>query len=394
MADKKKKYPLELSTMPGFAGSSAYYLRYEDPHNNKELVSKEANDYWGNVDLYLGGSEHATGHLIYSRFWNKFLYDLRLIKDDEPFKKLINQGMIQGRSNFVYRIKNTNTFVSYNIKDQYDTTEIHVDVNIVSNDILDLDKFRIWRPEFANAEFILEDGKYICGWAIEKMSKSMFNVVNPDDLVEKYGADTLRLYEMFLGPLELSKPWDTNGIEGVFRFIRKFWKLFHNTENQWNVTDNEPTEKEYKILHKTIKKVEEDNERFSFNTAVSAFMICCNELTELKCNKKAILEPLTIILSAYAPHICEELWHQLGHEDSIAFASFPKYDEKYLLENSINYPISFNGKTRFQKELPLNITAKEVENIVLQEPETQKWLNGKTPKKVIFVQGKIVNIVI
>lgn len=389
-----KGYPMEASTMPGFAGSSGYYLRYMDPHNEKEYFSKEANGYWQNVDLYVGGAEHATGHLIYSRFWNKFLFDIGLTCKDEPFEKLINQGMIQGRSNFVYRIVGTNKFVSLGLKDQYETTPIHVDVNLVKNDILDTELFKQWMPDFANAEFILEDDKYICGWEVEKMSKSKFNVQNPDDLVEKYGADTLRMYEMFLGPIELAKPWDTNGIEGVFRFMKKFWKLFHDNDNQFNVSDEEATKAELKVLHKTIKKIEEDNERFSFNTAVSGFMICVNELNELKCNKRQILEPLTILLSAYAPHISEELWHLLGHETSVVDATFPQFNEEYLKETSFNYPISFNGKTRFQREFPLDMTPKDIEAAIMADEEAQKWIEDRTPKKVIIVPKKIVNIVL
>lgn len=387
-----KGYPMEASTMPGFAGSSGYYLRYMDPHNGNEYFSKEANEYWQNVDLYVGGAEHATGHLIYSRFWNKFLFDLGLACKDEPFEKLINQGMIQGRSNFVYRIVGTNKFVSLGLKDQYETTPIHVDINLVKNDILDTELFKQWMPDFANAEFILEDDKYICGWEVEKMSKSKFNVQNPDDLVEKYGADTLRMYEMFLGPIELAKPWDTNGIEGVFRFMKKFWKLFHDNDNQFNVVDDEPSKAEFKVLHKTIKKIEDDNERFSFNTAVSGFMICVNELNDLKCNKRQILEPLTILLSAYAPHIAEELWHLLGHETSVVDAAFPQFNEEYLKETSFNYPISFNGKTRFQREFPLDMTPKDIEAAILADEEAQKWIEGRTPKKVIIVPKKIVNI--
>ena len=320
----KEGYPYETSTMPGFAGSSGYYLRYMDPNNDNEYFSKEANQYWQDVDLYLGGSEHATGHLIYSRFWNKFLFDIGLVCKDEPYKKLINQGMIQGRSNLVYRIKNTNTFVSYNLKKDYEVTEMHVDVNIVENDVLNLDAFKTWRPDLADAEFIFEEGKYICGSAVEKMSKSFHNVVNPDDFITHYGADTLRLYEMFLGPLEQSKPWDTNGIEGVFRFIRKFWRLFHNRENEFSVTGEEPTKEELKILHKTIKKTQDDIERFSFNTAVSNFMICVNELSELKCSKRAILEPLVILIAPYAPHMAEELWEQFGHSDSYNICCFSR----------------------------------------------------------------------
>ena len=386
-------YQLELNTMPGFAGSSAYYLRYMDPRNNDALVSTEANEYWQNVDLYIGGTEHATGHLIYSRFWNKFLFDLGLICKDEPFQKLINQGMIQGRSNFVYRVVGTNKFVSLGLKDQYKTQEIHVDVNIVSNDILDLDKFRAWMPDFANAEFILEDGKYICGWAVEKMSKSMFNVVNPDDIVENYGADTLRLYEMFLGPLEQSKPWDTNGIDGVHRFLKRLWGLFYKGDDV-NVSDAEPTAEEYKTLHKTIKKVTSDIEHFSFNTAISAFMICVNELNSAKCNKRAILEPLVVLLAPFAPHIAEELYHVLGNETTVCDAAFPKHDEKYLAENTVKYPISFNGKVRFTLELAADLNPKQVEEIALADEQTAKYLDGKSIKKVIVVPKKIVNIVI
>lgn len=386
-------YPLELNTMPGFAGSSAYYLRYMDPRNNEALVSQEANEYWQNVDLYIGGTEHATGHLIYSRFWNKFLFDLGLICKDEPFQKLINQGMIQGRSNFVYRVIGTNQFVSYGLKDQYKTQEIHVDVNIVSNDILDLDKFRAWMPDFANAEFILEDGKYICGWAVEKMSKSMFNVVNPDDIVENYGADTLRLYEMFLGPLEQSKPWDTNGIDGVHRFLKRLWGLFYKGD-ETNISDAEPTAEEYKTLHKTIKKVTSDIENFSFNTAISAFMICVNELNSAKCNKRAILEPLVVLLAPFAPHVAEELYHVLGNEGTVCDAAFPKHDEKYLAENTVKYPISFNGKVRFTLELAADLNPKQVEEIALANEQTAKYLDGKAIKKVIVVPKKIVNIVI
>ena len=394
MEDKKKKYPLELNTMPGFAGSSAYYLRYQDPHNDDALVSPEANEYWQNVDLYVGGTEHATGHLIYSRFWNKFLFDLGLIVKDEPFQKLINQGMIQGRSNFVYRIKGTNTFVSCGLKDKYETTEIHVDVNIVKNDILDIEKFKQWMPDFNNAEFILEDGKYICGYAAEKMSKSFYNVVNPDVIVENYGADTLRMYEMFLGPIEQSKPWDTNGIDGVHRFLRRFWSLFFDKEGNFCTTNEKANNQELKCLHKTIKKIQTDIENFSFNTSVSAFMICVNELMSMQCNKREILEPLVIIISPFAPHIAEELWHLLGHETSVCDAHFPDYDEQFLIENSFEYPVSFNGKMRFKKQFPLTFTAKEIEDAILADNLTQKWLEGKTPKKIIVVVGKIVNIVI
>ncbi len=386
-------YPLELNTMPGFAGSSAYYLRYMDPHNDEALVSREANEYWRNVDLYLGGAEHATGHLIYSRFWNHFLYDLGYVCEPEPFKKLINQGMIQGRSNFVYRIQGTNTFVSCGLKNQYDTTEIHVNVNIVHNDVLDLEAFKNWMPEFADAEFILEDGKYICGWAVEKMSKSMFNVVNPDDIIEEFGADTLRLYEMFLGPLEAHKPWDTQGIDGVFKFLKKFWRLYVN-DDQLIVTDEEPTKEELKVLHKTIKKIESDIENFSFNTSVPAFMIATNELTALKCNKKAVLEPLIVTLAPYAPHIAEELWHRLGHAGSVNETVFPKWEEKYLTEDSFDYPVSFNGKVRFKLNMSLTATNSDIEAAVLAAPETAKYLDGKPVKKMIIVPKKIINIVI
>ena len=392
--DNKTICPLELCTMPGFAGSSAYYLRYMDPHNNEGLVDKQVNEYWRNVDLYIGGTEHATGHLIYSRFWNKFLYDMGTICEDEPFRKLINQGMIQGRSNFVYRIKDTNTFVSLNLKDQYEVTPIHVDVNIVSNDILDVEAFKNWRPEYHNAEFILEDGKYICGWAVEKMSKSMFNVVNPDMIVDKYGADTLRLYEMFLGPLEQSKPWDTNGIDGVHRFLKKLWALFYGNTESLQITDTEPTAEELKSLHKLIKKVTFDIEHFSYNTSISAFMICINELGSLKCNKRAILEQLIILLAPFAPHTAEELWHVCGHDTTICDALWPQHNEEYLKENSVTYAISFNGKARFNLELPADMPREEVEKIALSHESSAKWMEGKTPKKVIVVPGKIVNIVI
>ena len=386
-------YPLELNTMPGFAGSSAYFLRYMDPHNNNALVDHEICNYWKNVDLYLGGSEHATGHLIYARFWNMFLYDLGVACEEEPFKKLINQGMIQGRSNFVYRIQGSNTFVSVGLKDQYKTTEIHVDVNIVKNDVLDQDAFRAWMPEYANAEFILENGKYICGWAIEKMSKSMFNVVNPDTIIEEYGADTLRLYEMFLGPLEFSKPWDTQGIDGVYKFLRKFWRLFQVGEN-FSVSDETPSKEELKVLHKTIKKVEYDIENFSFNTSIPAFMICTNELTALKCNKRVVLEPLVIALAPFAPHMAEELWSLLGHTQSITKESFPKWEEKFLVEDAFEYPVSFNGKVRFKLSMPLTATNADIEAAVKAAPESTKWLEGKEIKKMIIVPKKIVNIVI
>ena len=386
-------YPLEKSTMPGFAGSSAYYLRYMDPHNDNALVDKEVDAYWRDVDLYIGGTEHATGHLIYSRFWNKFLFDLGYVCEDEPFKKLVNQGMIQGRSNFVYRIVGSNTFVSLGLKDRYETTEIHVDVNIVYNDRLDIEAFKAWRPEYADAEFILEDGEYICGWAIEKMSKSMFNVVNPDLVCDTYGADTLRLYEMFLGPLEQSKPWDTKGIDGVNRFLKKFWRMFYDRDN-WLVTDEEPTAAELKSLHRLIAKERADIEAFSFNTTISAFMIALNELSALKCSKRAILEPLVILLSPFAPHIAEELWHALGHEDSVTFASFPEYVEAYTVEDSCTYAVSFNGKTRFTVDLPKSADKDEVEARVRSMEQTAKYVNGLNIIKVIVVPGKIVNIVV
>ena len=386
-------FPYELSTMPGFAGSSAYYLRYMDPHNDKALVGRDKNAYWRHVDLYVGGAEHATGHLIYSRFWNKFVYDLGLVVEDEPFRKLVNQGMIQGRSNFVYRIKDTNTFVSLGLKDQYDTTPIHVDVNIVYNDQLDLEAFRAWRPEYATADFILEDGKYICGWAVEKMSKSMYNVVNPDMIVERYGADTLRLYEMFLGPLEQSKPWDTNGIDGVHRFLRKLWGLYYSTDGL-RVTDTPATKEELKSLHKLIRKVTQDVEQFSFNTSVAAFMICINELQGLKTASREVLQPLLILLAPFAPHIAEELWHAIGEETTIVAAQWPEYDEKLLVEDSFKYPVSFNGKTRFTIELPREASQDEIREAVLSADEAQKWLEGKTPKKVIIVPGRIINIVL
>ena len=389
----KDGYSLELSTMPGFAGSSAYYLRYMDPRNDESLVSTEANEYWRSVDLYIGGTEHATGHLIYSRFWNKFLFDLGVSCEEEPFRKLVNQGMIQGRSNFVYRIKETNTFVSLNLKNQYDVTPIHVDVNIVHNDILDVESFRDWNPEYKTAEFILEDGKYICGWAVEKMSKSMFNVVNPDVIVENYGADTLRLYEMFLGPLELSKPWDTNGIDGVHRFLRRLWNLFHSN-GEFTVTEENPTREELKALHKLIKKVAFDIENFSFNTSVSAFMICVNELSQLKCNKRSILSNLLICLAPFAPHITEELWHKLGNEQTICDAKFPEFIEEYLKEDAFPYSISFNGKSRFILEFSADASNEEIEKTVLEHPNSQKWMDGKAPKKVIIVPKKIVNVVI
>jgi len=384
-------WPLEKSTMPGFAGSSAYYLRYMDPHNDKALVSPEADAYWRSVDLYIGGTEHATGHLIYSRFWNKFLYDLGYVCEDEPFRKLINQGMIQGRSNFVYRIVGTNTFVSVGLKDSYETTEIHVDINLVRNDRLDIEGFRAWRPEYADAEFILEDGEYVCGWAVEKMSKSMYNVVNPDQICDTYGADTLRLYEMFLGPIEQSKPWDTKGIDGVNRFLKKFWRLFWDRE-KWLVTDEEPTKDELKALHKLIGKEQEDIENFSFNTTVSAFMIALGELQG--CSKRSILEPLVILLSPFAPHITEELWHQLGHEDTVTYASFPEYHEEYTVENAVRYPVSFNGKTRFMLDLPASMAPAEVEAAVRSHESTSKYVGDLHIVKVIVVPGRIVNVVL
>ena len=386
-------YPIELSTMPGFAGSSAYYLRYMDPHNDEALVSLEADEYWRDVDLYIGGTEHATGHLIYSRFWNKFLFDLGYVCEKEPFKKLINQGMIQGRSNFVYRIINTNTFVSYGLKDRYETTEIHVDVNIVRNDRLDIEAFRNWMPDFANAEFILEDGEYICGWAIEKMSKSMFNVVNPDMICDTYGADTLRLYEMFLGPLEQSKPWDTKGIDGVNRFLRKVWRMFYDRDG-FIVTDEKASPEELKALHKLIGKLRTDIEAFSFNTAVSAFMIAVNELNELKCTKREILEPLIILLSPFAPHIAEELWEALGHGESITYASFPEYIEAYTVENTCTYAVSFNGKTRFTVDLSKDMPREEVDAHVRGLEQTARYVGDGNIVKVIVVPGKIVNIVV
>ena len=386
-------YPLEKSTMPGFAGSSAYYLRYMDPANDTALVGKEVDAYWRNVDLYIGGTEHATGHLIYSRFWNKFLYDMGYVVEKEPFKKLINQGMIQGRSNFVYRIKNTNTFVSYGLKDQYDTTEIHVDVNIVTNDKLDMDAFKAWMPDYANAEFITENGEYVCGWAVEKMSKSMFNVVNPDNICNSYGADTLRLYEMFLGPLEQSKPWDTKGIDGVNRFLKKFWRMFWDREGNWIVSDEKASPAELKALHKLIKKVGTDIENFSFNTSVSAFMIALNELTELKCNKKEILEQMVVLLSPFAPHITEELWSLLGNTESVSKASFPEYVEAYTVENTFEYPVSFNGKMRFKLELSKSLTPAEVEQAVRANENTAKYVGENGIKKVIVVPGKIINVV-
>ncbi|MCR5827548.1 MAG: leucine--tRNA ligase [Bacteroidales bacterium] len=386
-------YPLEKSTMPGFAGSSAYYLRYMDPHNDEALVSREADDYWRNVDLYIGGTEHATGHLIYSRFWNKFLYDLGYVCEDEPFRKLINQGMIQGRSNFVYRIVGTNKFVSLGLKDQYETTEIHVNINLVHNDRLDLEGFRAWQPEYADAEFVLEDGEYICGWAVEKMSKSMFNVVNPDDICDTYGADTLRLYEMFLGPLEQSKPWDTKGIDGVHRFLRKFYRMFLDEEGNFCVSDGKATPAELKTLHKLIEKESYDIEHFSFNTTVSAFMIAVNDLSALGCNKKEILEPLVILISPFAPHIAEELWSLLGHDETITYASFPEFNAAYTAEDSFEYPVSFNGKLRFKITLAKSLSQQETADAVRADERTAKYLNGGSIKKIIVVPSKIINVV-
>ena len=393
--DNVTVFPLELNTMPGFAGSSAYYLRYMDPHDDQALVSRQAVEYWQNVDLYVGGTEHATGHLIYSRFWNKFLFDLGVSVKEEPFQKLVNQGMIQGRSNFVYRIKDTNTFVSLGLKDQYDVTPLNVDVNIVSNDVLDLDAFRAWRPEFANAEFILEDGKYVCGWAVEKMSKSKHNVVNPDMIVEKYGADTLRMYEMFLGPVEMSKPWDTNGIDGVHRFLKKLWSLFYNRKGDFLPTgEGEPTREELKSIHKLIKKVTVDIENFSYNTSVSAFMICVNELSQLKCNKSAVLADLVVLLAPFAPHLSEELWEKLGHTTSVCDAQWPVCNEEYLKEDVVKYTISFNGKARFTLDFPADADNATIEQTVRTHEASQKYLEGKTVKKVIIVPKKIVNMVI
>ena len=385
--------PLELNTMPGFAGSSAYYLRYMDPHNDEALVSKRANEYWRQVDLYVGGTEHATGHLIYSRFWNKFLYDYGYVCEAEPFRKLVNQGMIQGRSNFVYRIKDTNTFVSYNLKKDYDTTPIHVDVNIVSNDVLDLERFKAWRPEFANAEFILEDGKYVCGWAIEKMSKSMFNVVNPDDIVERYGADTLRLYEMFLGPVEASKPWDTNGIDGVNRFLKRLWGQFFKGD-ELQLTDEQPSTEALKSIHKLIKKVSQDIEQFSYNTSVAAFMICSNELSGMKCRSKSVYRDFVILLSPFAPHIAEELWHVLGEQGTVCDAQWPTWNDEYLKESVVKYTVLFNGKPRFNIEVPAGTASDEVQAQALAHEGAARWLDGKQPKKVIVVPNKIVNVVV
>lgn len=386
-----KGCPLETSTMPGFAGSSAYYLRYMDPANSDELVSGKANSYWRSVDLYVGGAEHATGHLIYSRFWNKFLYDLGYVCEDEPFRKLVNQGMIQGRSNFVYRIVGTNRFVSAGLKDSYETTEIHVDVNIVHNDRLDIDAFRAWRPDYKDAEFVLEDGEYVCGWAVEKMSKSMYNVVNPDDICNSYGADTLRLYEMFLGPIEQSKPWDTKGIDGVNRFLKRFWKLFYD-RGEWIVNDEKPTQAELKALHKLIGKEQEDIENFSYNTTISAFMIALNDLGS--CSKREILEPLVVLLSPFAPHVCEELWEKLGHDTSVCDAQFPVYVPAYAADDSVTYPVQFNGKMRFTVEMPKSASPAEVEAAVRSAEQTSKYVGDGSIVKVIVVPGRIINIVV
>ena len=392
--DHQTVFPLELNTMPGFAGSSAYYLRYMDPKNDHALVDKDVDAYWQNVDLYVGGTEHATGHLIYSRFWNKFLHDLGYSCKEEPFQKLINQGMIQGRSNFVYRIKDTNTFVSLNLKDQYDTTPLHVDVNIVSGDVLDIEAFRNWRPEYHDAEFILEDDKYICGWAIEKMSKSMFNVVNPDMIVEKFGADTLRLYEMFLGPVEQSKPWDTNGIDGCHRFLKKFWALFYDRTGNFLPTEGEADKESLKSLHKLIKKVTADIEAFSYNTSISAFMICVNELSQQKCHNLGILRTLVTLMAPFAPHIAEELWHALGEAKSVCDALWPEWKEEYLTEDSMKLSISFNGKTRFTLDFPTDADNASIEKTVLNDEQTQKYTEGKQIVKVIIVPKRIVNIVL
>jgi len=386
---------MEFNTMPGWAGSSWYFLRYMDPKNEAEFVSKAKADYWGQVDLYVGGAEHATGHLLYSRFWTKFLNDKGFISFDEPFKKMINQGMILGRSNFVYRDKETSKFVSFGKRKEYKTSRLHVDVNIVDNDKLDTEAFKNWLPEYANAEFILEeDGTYMCGHEVEKMSKSKYNVQTPDYLVDKFGADTLRCYEMFLGPLEQAKPWDTKGISGVHNFLRKFWRLFHNEAEEFEVTEGEADKKSYKTLHTTIKKLQDDLERFSFNTGVSNFMIAVNELQAQKCNNKAILKDLTVLISSYAPHICEELWSKLGETESISFAKFPVFNGDFLVESEYAYPVSFNGKMRFKLELPMTLSKDEIEKAVLEAEQSQKWLDGKAPKKMIVVPGKIVNIVV
>ena len=394
LIDEKTIFPIELFTMPGFAGSSAYYLRYMDPNNGEALVGEKASEYWENVDLYVGGSEHATGHLIYSRFWNKFLFDLGVSKKEEPFQKLINQGMIQGRSNFVYRIKDTNTFVSLGLKDQYDTTPIHVDVNIVKNDVLDVEAFKAWRPEYETAEFILEDDKYICGWAVEKMSKSMFNVVNPDMIVERYGADTLRLYEMFLGPVEQSKPWDTNGIDGCHRFLKKLWQLFWDKEGNLQVDTTEPTADNMKSLHKLIKKVSADIEEFSYNTSISAFMVAINELTAQKCRSREVMTQIVALLAPFAPHMAEELWEALGQEGSVCDAQWPSFNEKYLVESSVQLGVQFNGKVRFAMQFPADATPEQMVEMALAAPEAQKHIEGKQIVKTIAVPKRIVNIVV
>ena len=393
--DNKTIFPIELYTMPGFAGSSAYYLRYMDPRNNKELISKEADEYWQNVDLYVGGSEHATGHLIYSRFWNKFLFDLGISCKEEPFQKLINQGMIQGRSNFVYRIKDTNTFVSFDKKGDYDVTPLHVDVNIVSADVLDIEAFKAWRPEYETAEFILNDeGKYICGWAVEKMSKSMFNVVNPDMIVERFGADTLRLYEMFLGPVEQSKPWDTNGIDGCHRFLKKLWKFMTTEDGKINVTDEAPSKEELKALHTLIKKVSSDIEQFSYNTSIAAFMVCLNELTKMKNASREVKETLAVLLAPFCPHLAEELWQLLGHDTTVCDAAWPALNEEYLKEDVVKMMVAFNGKARFPMEFPADISKEEAEKAALENPQSAKWMEGFTIAKVIVVPGKMINIVL
>lgn len=384
----------ETDTMPGFAGSSWYFLRFMDPHNNNRFVSKDAEEYWRKVDLYIGGTEHAVGHLMYARFFQKFLYDLGYVSEKEPFQKLINQGMIQGRSNFVYRLKDENKFVSKGLKDQYETVPIHTDVNIVEDDVLDVEKFKELYPDYKDAEFILEDGKYICGWDIEKMSKSKYNVVNPDDLIQKYGADSFRMYEMFLGPIDQHKPWEPKGIEGVYRFLNKFWRLFHDVDGHFEVSDEEPDKEELTTLHKTLKKVEEDIERFAFNTVVSSFMECVNHLTKKGCNKRTILEPLVVAICPYAPHMAEELWHRLGYQPSVVNATFPAYDEEYIKEDTYAYPVSINGKTRTKIELPLDLTQDQVEEKVLDDDVVQKWTKGEQPKKVIYVPGKIINLVV
>ncbi len=386
-------YPLETNTMPGFAGSSGYYLRYMDPWNDKEYFSKEANEYWRDVDLYIGGDEHATGHLLYARFWSHFLYDMGLVCEKEPFKKLINQGKIQGCSNFVYRVRSENKFVSYNLRMDYSTTRLHVDIGLVKDDVLDIEAFKNWREEFKDAEFVLEEGKYICGSEIEKMSKSKHNVQNPDELVEKYGSDTLRLYEMFLGPIEQHKPWDTKGIEGVYRFLMKFWRLFFR-DGRFELSDENPNDKENKVLHQTIKKVRDDIDRYSFNTVVSAFMICANDLTELKCNKRKILEPLVVLLSPYAPHMAEELWALSGYKESVSFAHLPNYKEELLVEDQIDYPVTFNGKLRFKMSFPSDMKPDEIRSKVEESEEASKWLAGKSPRKIIVVPGRIINVVV